>query len=196
MYETTTKEQIRKKIKEALIEYGQNPYLKEAAKESDTEINHENEFISKYKESGGFFIRCTTSNFQELFSQFLTQKKYDSILNTYLPLNSILKDAKVNYENLLNYNSLETFRASIHVADALIASTGSLVFSGGASIYGISKTVLILARQDCIVPDIKTAYQFINPQNQKNLIEITKPCVVENGNYTVNHPLFILFLIA
>ena len=196
MYETTTKEQIRKKIKDALIEYGQNPYLKGSTEEVGADADNEHEFLSKYKESGGFFIRCTSANFQEVFNQLFTQKKYDSILNTYLPLNSLLKDAKVNYENHLSSNSLESYHASIHLADALIGSTGSLLFSGGTSIYGISKTVLILARQDYIVPDIKTAYQFINPQNQKNLIEITKPHVVENGNYTINNPLFILFLIS
>jgi len=196
MYETTTKEQIRKNIKDALIEYVQNPYSKEIIEEVDSNVNNEHEFLSKYKESGGFFIRCNSSNFQELFNQFLTQKKYESILNTYLPLNSILKNVKANYQNYLIPGDLETFPVSIHVADALIASTGNFLFSGGVSIYGISKTVLVLARQDCIVPDIKTAYQFINPQNQKNLIEITKPHPAENGNYSINNPQFILFLIA
>jgi L-lactate utilization protein LutC len=203
---TTTKENMRRKIRHALTQKSTSkfPYIDIHADVFEKPENLREEFCRNFRKAGGKFIFCTKNNFVDILQRLIVEKRFATILNTNQSISPALTKSNLNFITCID--SHQQVDVAIVYSDMLVARTGSMLFTQKFSLYpsvrNITKDIIVVAFEKNLVLDIKDAFQLQQEKNQGilydfvELITPTKP-VNDKGeeNYSLLEPRFILLLI-
>lgn len=202
---TSSKETIRKKIRHALSSKSLNkfPNIDLFSELFDQIDDTAMAFATKFREEGGKFIPCKAGDFFPMLMKLIENQHYNSILASDDSLIKILKEHGKNVSKMM-FNNMLTDMA-IFRADLLIARSGSMCFSQKHTLYpsvkNLAKDVIVVARPNNIVPDLKTA-QFVLTEKYGafDLMEIITPekqqeTEEEETSNDATSPTFILFMV-
>jgi L-lactate dehydrogenase complex protein LldG len=203
---TTSKEIMRKKIRHALTQKSTTkfPNIDMHADIFEKPENIMAEFVNNYRNAGGKFIACNKDNFVDILHKVIVGQRFTTILNTNQSISPALEKRNLNYITCMGLH--QQVDVAIFYSDALIARTGSMLFSQKHSLYpsvrNITKNIMVIAFAKNLALDVKDAFILQQEKNRGALydfVEIitpTKP-VNEKGeeNYSPLDPKFILLLI-
>ena len=208
---TTSKENMRRKIRHALTQKSTSkfPNIDLHADLFEKPENLLAEFCQNFRNAGGKFIVCDKDNFAERLHQLIVGQRYMTILNTFNSISQTL--AKKNLNFITSVDTHQQVDVAIIYSDALIAQTGSLLFSQKHFLYpsirNITKNIIAVAFEKNLVPDLKKAFILQQEKNQQeknqrvlyDFSEVVTPTKPLNGKeeeyYTLLQPKFILLLI-
>lgn len=165
MKESTSKEQILTKVRNALIDKSENPYQDldfnaEVLKVNDPDESFEVTFAGELIAAGGHFVYCENENaFAEYLSELLNSRNWPSVwcinprISQLLELSEIPHfDTEPDYDHTL---------VGITAAEKLISGTGSILISeqlaGSRRMISLPDIHLVLAYSSQVTPTIKTA---------------------------------------
>ncbi len=161
MQETTTKEKILKKIRNALISKQDNPFqgidfklpvFKELADVAEVE------FASKLNENGGVFVYCENEkNFVENLKMLVDQRNWKNLFTIDEKIIGLLQSGGIEVES-----SEEEFNnqvAGLTRCDFLISRFGSIMVSSGLSsgrrMFVFPEVHIVLAQMSQVVTEIR-----------------------------------------
>jgi len=203
---TTSKENMRRKIRHALTQKSSSkyPYIDIHADPFAQPESLTLEFVQNFRKAGGKFILCNKNSFTDILYKIIVSQHYITILNTYNPLSPALTKRNLNYITCLD--SQQQVDVAIVFSEMLLARTGSMLFTQKYSLYpsvrNIAKNIIVVAFEKNLVLDLKGAFLQQQEKNQGVLydfVEIITPTnpVSDKGeeNYSLTQPRFILLLI-
>lgn len=203
---TTSKEAIRKEIRHALSNKGDNRFpnldLNEDFVMSSQDIAKD--FILKFRSLGGKFVPCSKDQLQDTFLKLLKKVPNTQLLNTMPQFSKFLSENGINHTDSID--PANPASAAIVFSDALIANSGAILFSPKNSIYpsvkNLASDLIIVSFARFIVPNLGTAMANQMQRNNGelyNLFEIitpSKPEIRDNNEvYSPTSPRMILVLI-
>jgi L-lactate dehydrogenase complex protein LldG len=164
MEQSTPREKILKKIRNALIHKARNPFPK-ADLESDIYIEEDETpeilFAGKFMETGGNFIFC--ENEQELvqnISTLMTEKNWSVLMCLDNRFSAMLSQSGINVAKVSQENSTDE-TVSLTGCDSLVSRTGSVIVSskqsGSRSVFVSNDIHIICAYSSQIVSGLKDA---------------------------------------
>ena len=161
--ESTIKEKILKKVRNALISKPENPFKDVDFKRS---VYHEFEeepifqFVMKLKEAGGVFIYCENEkSISDNMKLLVNEKKWESIFTIDEKLEGLFSQAGLNVKS-----KPEDFNAQIAgvtQCDYLVARFGSVMVSSGLSsgrrMFAYPESHIVVANVSQLVSELKDA---------------------------------------
>lgn len=166
MDESTPKEKVLKKIREALVEsneaYSPNIDLDEIVFNELTDYL-DVVFAENFVRWGGKFVYC--EGVQETVDSirfFAQQEQWDSIFCSEKIIQRILTHAGLTYSE--DTNELILKKVGFSSCKYLLARTGSIMYAssnGGRRMYVNVDTLVFVATIDQLVADMKTAYKLL-----------------------------------
>lgn len=174
MKESTPKEKLLKKIRQALIEKTENPY---ARLEESTVYVQEDEmleyvFAREFTKVSGHFLFCENEiQFIENIILLAEEKKWQKIYCWDKKLQEIL--THYEYPFIGNDTDFENAETGITLCEALVARTGSILVSSGGeagrrlSIFPHQHIVLAYTSQIC--GDFKEAFAMLKEKYEEKL---------------------------
>jgi L-lactate dehydrogenase complex protein LldG len=175
MEETTSREKILKKIRNALISKADNPY---PSLDTESSVYHPIKesldvlFAKEFSEAGGKFVYC--ENKDELKSNLISliaENNWEKIFCRADHIKKLLDDIEIPYSS--NDKSFEYMDVGITGCEFLIARLGSILISSGQSsgrrLHVYPPAHLVIADTSQIVPDIKQALKAIQDKYGKKL---------------------------
>jgi L-lactate utilization protein LutC len=162
------------------------------------------EFLNNFRSAGGKFISCNKDNFVDILYKLIVGQNFKTILNTNQSISPALEKRDLNYITCIDIN--QQVDVAVFYSDALIARTGSMLFSQKHSLYpsvrNITKNIIVIAFAKNLVLDLKDALTLQQEKNRGALydfVEIITPTKPVNDkgeeNYSQLEPRFILLLI-
>jgi L-lactate dehydrogenase complex protein LldG len=176
MKESTSKEKVLKKIREALINRTRPPYESvdmeaNVFKQGDSLFADVN-FAEAFSQVGGKFVFC--SNVNELaqnITGILVEKKTQVVFCPDSGLKKLILDERI--EVFDDEKSLENCQVSITGCEALVGRLGTIVASsrqlGGRKGYILPDCHFVIAHSGQIVNEIAEAFQYIKKNNDGEL---------------------------
>lgn len=176
MERVTSKEKILKKVRQALNTKSKNPFHNLDLERSvyhplPEEISVERFFTEKFVGHGGVFVYC--DNEFDLIDKLITlleQRKWKHFFCEEDALQFRLKDSGLTFRDRFTMGS--PIQASITGCEALIARTGSILFSSSMNTRHMpieSETHIVIAGTSQLVYESKEAFQLIRNRYGKNL---------------------------
>ncbi len=172
--ETTSKERILKKIRKALLEKSDNPYLN--LEETPLYLPFENplevEFAQQFTEVSGKFVFCEDE--LDLVENLLALAEKDSLRKIYAwePFIQKLLD-HYGFPFYSTDTDFEQAEVGITSCEALIARNGSILISnanGSGRRLGIYPHInIVIAYTSQLLPDIKDGMELIKKKYGENL---------------------------
>lgn len=175
MEESTTKEKILKKVRNALISKQENPFQNIDFKSPIyRELNDVPEivFASNLNENGGSFVYCENEKeFVENIKYLSNQRKWESVFSIDEKIIGLLESNNIKVEN-----SDEKFNsqiAGITQCDFLIARFGSIMVSSGLSsgrrMFVFPEVHIIFAFTSQVVVELKDALKALKKKYSEKL---------------------------
>ncbi len=175
MQETTSKEKILKKIRNALISRQENPFQNIDFKSpvfKELEDMPEVEFVSKLKENGGTFVYCENEkDFVENVKMLALQRNWENLFSIDEKVIGLLESGGINVES-----SEEKFTeqiAGVTRCDFLIGRFGSVMVSSGLSsgrrMFVFPEVHIVLAQMSQVVSELKDALKGIRKKYSNKL---------------------------
>lgn len=175
MQETTSKEKILKKIRNALISRQENPFENIDFKSpvfKELEDMPEVEFVSKLKKNGGTFVYCENEkDFVENVKMLATQRDWENLFSIDEKVIGLLESGGINVES-----SEEKFTeqiAGVTRCDFLIGRFGSVMVSSGLSsgrrMFVFPEVHIVLAQMSQVVSELKDALKGMKKKYPKRL---------------------------
>ncbi|HXB44244.1 MAG TPA: LUD domain-containing protein [Puia sp.] len=168
------KENILKKIRQALIQSTPIPFPQSEGNNSFFEVRKQEleiEFAEKFTKLQGKFIFCTDEN--ELLSQLsalITVNKWTDVFYKEQRLKEILEE---KFAPIISERELSNCDAAITFCESLIARTGSIVMSAaqqsGRTVSVYAPVHICIAYTHQLVYDIKDGLEMLKEKYQNNL---------------------------
>jgi len=171
MNETTTKEKVLKKIRNALISKIPSPFQSidfESAIYNTREDDQSVIFVEEFSSNGGKFLYCENEDeLTENLATVISDLEIETINCTEEKLLYLLNQAEIPATS--EENNIREIKASLTFCDYLIARTGSIIVSSkansGRRFHIIPEKHLIVAYASQLVPDLKDALRDIKLRN-------------------------------
>jgi L-lactate dehydrogenase complex protein LldG len=175
MKETTSREKILKKIRNALISKAENPY---PSLDTESSVYHPIEdslditFAQEFTKVAGQFIYCENNEeLKEILISLINENKWNNIACLDKNIGNILNDAGIEFSN--KESSFTEMDLGITNCEFLIARLGSIMVSSkqtsGRRMHVFPPSHIIFADTSQIVPDIKHALQAMKEKYKNNL---------------------------
>lgn len=163
MEETTTKEKILKKVRNAIIHKSDNPFPKIDSEKSvynEPDENNEVAFAKAFTSVGGKFIYCADEKTAMInLKSLIEQYNLSEIFTFDQEIQAFLDAANVKYTS--NIKELNNVKVGITFCEYLISRFGSVVMSSGLKsgrkLPAFTEIHIVLAFCSQIVPNIKEA---------------------------------------
>lgn len=204
---TSPKEIIRRNIRHALSNKSTRKYPNiDLNRDIFEEVESpEDLFVHNFRALGGKFIPCKPDNFCEMLTEVIKNINYNTIFCADVELNMMLQGHHIPTLNTFLTN--DPADAAVIFSDTLIARSGSMIFKQEytqyPSIKNLAKDIIVIAKIETIVTDLKEALQFqdqINSATPAPLIEIITPSPLakkeDQDSHSAVNQRFILFLIC
>lgn len=203
----STKEAIRKDIRNALLNKGVNrfPNLDLSVEFTDPSNDIAYDFVTRFRASGGKFIPCSKIQFAEYLIRLIQSQKYTRVLNTKPQFSNLLKANNINFSEILEDG--QAADAVIVFSDNLILNPLGMVFAQRNTLYpsilGLASNIIIVAQENHIIRDLKSVFNHQCAQNNgepydiSEIITPTPPPTTIDGHSapTPSEPLYILILV-
>ncbi len=175
MEETTTKEQILKKVRNAIIHKSDNPFPKIDSEKSvfnEPDENKEVAFAKAFTAVGGKFIYCPDEKTAMLNLKSLVEEYNMTDIFTFdKDIQTFLDAAKIKYNS--NPKEIVKIKVGITFCESLISRFGSVVISTGLKcgrrMPAFAEAHIVLAFCSQIVPGIKEALAGIKNRYGKKM---------------------------
>lgn len=163
MKESTSKEKVLKKIRNALINTSENPFknvdFSSLVFFEQTE-SAEVEFATKLVESGGTFIYCENENdVGNQLSALISQESWTNIYCNDESISGILEHSKIIFSS--NEDDFSSLIVGITQCDFLISRFGSIMVSSGLvsgrRLMVYPEIHIVIAKATQVVPELKDA---------------------------------------
>lgn len=175
MEETTSREKILKKIRNALISKAENPY---PSLDTESSLYHPIEdslditFAQEFTKASGQFIYCENSNeLKENLNSLVSENNWQNIFCQDTNIKKILNDAGIPFNS--DDSTFIDMEVGITNCEFLIARLGSIVVSSkqtaGRKLNVFPPTHIVFADTSQIVPDIKHALRAIKEKYNNSL---------------------------
>ncbi len=168
MKETTSKEKVLKKIRDALVNAMPSPYVgvdleNPVIKEPGTEFMEE-AFAEAFNKAGGKFVFCQDVHEMAYGLKVLTeQKEVKQLFCREAFLIDLLKELGIDHEN--DPDNIHHCDAAVTACEALVARHGSVVFSSGQECGRKSFVApplhIVVATNQQLVKDLAEAFRSI-----------------------------------
>ncbi|MDL2296357.1 LUD domain-containing protein [Bacteroidales bacterium OttesenSCG-928-B11] len=204
---TSPKELIRRDIRHALSDKSTRKYPDmDLSRELFDPIEKIDDcFVHNFRSLGGKFIPCAPEDFCNTLVTVLKQLNYKTVFCPDKELSALLKEHRIPLLDTFLTN--DPAEAALFFSDTLIARNGSIVFKQEYTSYPtikhLAKEILIVARYESIVPDLKDALSLqnaINGNSPTPLLEIIapqKPEIIDGEeHFGSKNQRFFLFLIC
>lgn len=176
MKESTTKEKVLKKIRDALVKNMPPPYggidMETPVIEPPKPDRLDEAFAQSFTQSRGMFVYCR--NVDELTEGITTLIQKNNIQNLHCNegfLKELLEGLSVPYDD--QNEKIASCQAAITGCEALVARHGSIVLSSGQGLsrkaFVMPEIHIVVAGTHQLVVDLKTAYRQINEKYNGNL---------------------------
>ena len=167
MEDSTSKEKILKKVRDALIEKTEVPYPvidMESPVFRDSGETLDVTFAEKLVEAGGKFVYCESQEeFTGILQSFILEKDWPLLWCLDPVLQQILKASGIPFES--SADRFEEARLGITRCECLIARHGTVMVSSklspGRKIIAYPEVHIVAATTSQLVPDIRTGIQNI-----------------------------------
>lgn len=169
MKESTAREKVLKKVRNALVHKIKNPFplpgFDKSILKTDDEVP-ELVFAQKFSEAGGNFIFCENAfEFADALLTLSVKKKWKNIICTDEKLSQFLTKCAFPHKAHPGKNKIH---AQIILCEYLVATTGSIVLSNPSSenyfekkLPHISPTLIIYATISQLTSNLKNAFELI-----------------------------------
>ena len=175
MEETTSREKILKKIRNALISKAENPY---PSLDTESSVFHPIEdslditFAQEFTKAAGQFIYCEdVEELKDNLLSLISENNWENIFCLDNNIKKILNDAGIEFSS--EESSFIDMEVGITNCEFLIARLGSIMVSSkqtsGRRMNVFPPSHIILADTSQIVPDIKQALEAIKEKYQNSL---------------------------
>lgn len=176
MQESTPREKVLKKIRNALIHKTTQPFLNidlEKTVYTFSTDGSEEQFAKAFTKVGGQFVYCESElEFLEKFILLAEQKEWKKFFCHEKRITDLMDQCDFPYEEKENTN-FEEGMVGITLCEALVARLGSVMVSSkqqsGRRLVVIPTTHIVLAYTSQLVTDMKDALQFIKNKYQEQL---------------------------
>lgn len=164
MEESTSREKVLKKIRNALISKQELPFP-DINYESSVfrELNESLEinFAEEFNKTGGKFVYCENeTEFIENLKYLIRNKQWDRIFSVDLELAEILNKGNITF--ISSKEKFKTIQVGITQCEFLVARLGSIMVSSGQMsgrrLHVFPDTHIVLAYTSQLVPDLKDAF--------------------------------------
>jgi len=167
MDESTPKEKVLKKIRNALINKKDNPYSGLDLESPIYVINEEDPlvlFANTFTDKGGKFLYCETADeLMENLATIAQDYQLEPLFCSDPAIREILRTAEI--ASIADPLELPNLKASITRCEQLVARTGSIVMSsklhGGRNSYSMPDVHIVIGYASQVVREIKHALQEI-----------------------------------
>ncbi|MCD4665260.1 MAG: lactate utilization protein [Bacteroidales bacterium] len=175
MEETTSREKILKKIRNALISKAENPYPSldtESSAYHPIEDSLDITFAQEFTKAAGQFIYCEDiDELKKNLISLVAENNWENIYCLDKNIKKILNDAEIHFSSdELDFTNMEV---GITNFEFLIARLGSIIVSSkqtsGRRLNVFPPSHIVFADTSQIVPDIKHALQAIKEKYKNNL---------------------------
>lgn len=174
MEESTTKEKILKKVRNALISKSENPFKDidfSSPVYKKLEESPEIQFALNLREAGGQFIYCENDKaIVDNLRTLMKQKGWKQLYSLDEKISNLLHQEKIN--TLTSPEQFEDSSVAITRCDFLIARFGSIVVSSGLStgrrIFSAHETHIVLGMASQIVSELKDAMKGMKKKYKGN----------------------------
>ena len=167
--ESTNKEQILAKVREAVMAKDENKFT-DVNMQADTWTPFKEEdgadftFVERFKENGGIFVYFESKDvFIEAMKQYVVENQWEPLCSTSPKIEEIFKDSGIELSKDFLSNRKKV--VSITDCESLIAHTGSVVITdscaGSRAAYSYADTLLIYASPNQIVAGMKDAIKVL-----------------------------------
>ena len=175
MEESTTKEKILKKVRNALITKSENPFqnidFKSQVFNKLTDVP-EVIFASKLNENGGTFVYCENEkSFTENLKTLASQRNYKSFYSIDKKIIALLESDGINVES--SDEKFNEQHAGITRCESLIARFGSVMVSSGLSsgrrMFVFPEVHIVFAYTSQVVVELKDALKALKKKYSNRL---------------------------
>ncbi|UBM61191.1 LUD domain-containing protein [Candidatus Sulfidibacterium hydrothermale] len=174
MEESTTKEKILKRVRDALISKKENPF-KNVDFSSPVLVEEEEErevaFARKLMENGGSFVYCENEKaLGENLKMLLQQKKWDAYYVADKKLEMLLQSLEIPFQN--DPEAFLKMQAGMTRCEYLIARFGSVLVSSGLDsgrrMFVYPETHIVISTTSQVVPELQDALAGMRKRYQEN----------------------------
>ncbi len=163
MKDTTSKEQILKRIRNANMQEAVNPYSNVDLKSNIyTELDDDLEviFAEELNKVGGHFVYCLNkAELKQNLKRLIDSQKWDKVYSKNTKIKELLSD--IGYKAYSDTSEWSDIKASITSCEALVARNGSVIVSArqssGRRLNFIPDTHIVIANRLQIKESIKEA---------------------------------------
>jgi L-lactate dehydrogenase complex protein LldG len=167
--ESTNKEQILAKVREAVMARDENKFS-DVNMQADTWTPFKEEdgadftFVERFKDNGGIFIYFESKDdFIEAMRQYVVDNQWEPLCSTSAKIAEVFKDSGIKLSN--DYATKRKKTVSITDCECLIAQTGSVMVTdacaGSRAAFSNSDVLLVYASPTQIVASLKDAMKLI-----------------------------------
>ena len=167
--ESTNKEQILAKVREAVMTRDENKFS-DVNMQADTWTPFKEEdgadftFVERFKENGGIFIYFESKeSFIEAMKQYVVENQWEPLCSTSMKMEAVFKDSGIELSR--DYTTKRKNIVSIIDCECLIAHTGSVMVTdtcaGSRAAFSNADTLLIYASPSQIVASMKDAIKLL-----------------------------------
>jgi len=167
MKESTNREKVLKKIRDAIIDKSDNPYQNidfESSVYSTSADSLDIIFAEAFNESNGSFIYCADEKeFLNNFHYLATQKNWQNIFCFDDDLTELLELSRINFSS--DYQYFNQQKVGVTTCEFLIARTGSIMVSSkqmsGRKLNFYPEKHIVIAYTSQLVADLRNALKEI-----------------------------------
>ena len=174
--ESTNKEQILAKVREAVMTRDENKFS-DVNMQVDTWTPFKEEdgadftFVERFKENGGIFIYFESQqDFIDAMRQYIVDNQWEPLCSTSKKIEEVFKDSGITLSR--DYTTKRKKTVSITDCECLIAQTGSVMVTdtcaGSRMAYSNADVLLVYASPNQIVANMKDAMKLIKEKYGSN----------------------------
>ncbi|MCD4663652.1 MAG: LUD domain-containing protein [Bacteroidales bacterium] len=175
MEETTSREKVLKKVRNALISKTEAPFSSldlESSVYKKTEDSLDITFAQEFSKVAGKFIYCENENeLKDYLTSLISENEWKNIFSPEPRIKEIFKDTNITIKS--DESDFNDINVGITYCEYLIARLGSIMISSrqtsGRRLNVFPETHIVIAYSSQIVPDIKDALINIKEQYKENL---------------------------
>ncbi len=175
MDETTSREKVLKKVRNALISKNENPFTSidiDSPVYSKVEDTPDITFAQEFTKVSGKFIYCEdVKELKENLSALIAENEWNNIFCIDPEIERVLKDAGISYKS--DEDDFLSMEVGITHCEYLIARLGSIMISSrqisGRRMNVFPEHHIVIANTSQIVPDIKDALLGMKERYGKDL---------------------------
>lgn len=175
MEDSTSREKVLKKIRNALIYKTDNPFSNidfDKPVYNDFEESHDITFAQEFTKVGGKFIFCEDENeFKQTLKYLIKENQWKDIFCSEPKIMDLLRDEGIVFDS--GEKEFLDLNIGLTLCESLIARTGSIMVSSkqssGRRLNVFPEKHVVLAYASQLVPDLKDALMLIKNKYQTGI---------------------------